>query len=328
MFRLTPPRFWYDQTRPDQRLLASVFSPLAGLWRAATKLRWHLATPYKPSVPVICIGNITGGGTGKTPTAISLVQALQASKLSQRPFFLTRGFGGTLKGPLLVDATRYGFGDVGDEALLLAAFAPTIVAQDRVAGIQYATQHGADCIIVDDGFQNPSFLKTASIIVIDGAVGIGNGRCMPAGPCRETLRDAIARATAILLVGEDKTALRPQLAALPVFAGHFKAAPANDDQNYVAFAGIGRPEKFFQTLRDSGHNLVDTVAFPDHYAYTGSDIQRLQQLAARQHAKLITTQKDHVRLPPNTGVESLPVSLRIDGIPELMTLLRTRLAAA
>jgi len=328
MFRLTPPRFWYDQTSPDQRLLAFALSPLSALWRAVTRLRWRLATPYQPSVPVICIGNITGGGTGKTPTAISLMQALQASQLSLRPFFLTRGFGGALKGPVRVDTTRHGFKDVGDEALLLTAFAPTIVAHDRVAGIKYATQHGADCIIVDDGFQNPSFLKTASIIVIDGAVGIGNGRCMPAGPCRETLRDAIARATAIMLVGPDSTGLRPRLLALPVFAAHFKAAPDDGAKPYVAFAGIGRPDKFFQTLNDSGHNVVDTVTFPDHYAYTARDIDRLQQLAARQHAKLITTQKDHVRLPPNTGVESLPVSLRIDGMPELITLLRTKLAAA
>lgn len=323
------PSFWLDQTTFPNRLKATLLRPLGWIWLAVTRMRRAFATPYRATVPVICIGNVAAGGSGKTPMAVTLATALQDSGMALRPVIVTRGYGGADPSARLIDLARETAASCGDEALLLARHVPTIVAANRVAGIRLAEDGGFDVILTDDGFQNPHFAKTASLLVFDGAVGIGNGLCIPAGPCRETLTDAVPRAAAAIIVGEDKTALRDKLRVLPVFSAHFKAAYNPAGGHFVAFAGIGRPQKFFETLRENGYAPLETVSFSDHHVFTAADLDGLAQLAALHQARLITTEKDHVRLPENfrAHVEVLPVTLKVDGMAELLTLLRTRAGA-
>lgn len=284
-----------------------------------------------PRAKVICIGNVSAGGTGKTPLAISLLESLREDGMAKTPCFLTRGYGGRTRGPAIIETDKANADTYGDEALLLARHAPTIVAHDRAAGLKLADEKGFDIVIADDGFQNPDFAKTASILVFDGAVGIGMAWRIPAGPCREPLSDALARAAACIIVGEDKTQLRQKLLALPTFAAHFKATyNTSSDAAYIAFAGIGRPAKFFETLRASNYRVIDAVPFPDHHVFTAADIGRLTADAATKGARLITTEKDFVRLPDaaRAVIDVLPVTLKVDGAAELTTLLRTRMTAS
>lgn len=326
MIRLMAPRFWFDP-----KANVSFLKPLSALWTYLTRARLKRAPTYTPNAKVICIGNVTVGGTGKTPFAISLMGLLREEKLAKNPCFLTRGYGGRIAGPTLLDTNTASFYNFGDEALLLARHAPTIVSQNRAAGLRLADAQGFDVVVTDDGFQNPDIPKNVSILMFDGAVGIGNGHCIPAGPCREPLSDALQRATACVVVGDDTTGIRTQLLALPSFAAHFKAAYNNvSDRVYLAFSGIGRPTKFFETLRQSNYNVVHTASFPDHHAFSSADIARLTADAAKLDARLITTEKDFVRLPDalQAAVDVLPVTLKVDGMPELLMLLRTRLEAA
>lgn len=325
MIRLSAPAFWYD---PHANV--TLLKPFAALWRAVTRHRLKGVPIYLPRAKVICIGNVAAGGTGKTPLAISVIEALREAGIANKPCFLTRGFGGHIKGPAIIEPDKADARICGDEALLLARHAPTIVAQDRAAGLRLADEKGFDFVIADDGFQNPNLAKSASILVFDGAVGIGNGYCIPAGPCREPLEDALSRASACVIVGEDKTRMRERLLALPTFAAHFKAAyNTSPDTPYIAFAGIGRPEKFFDTLRANNYSVINSIPFPDHHVFTASDIARLKAEAAAKGARLITTEKDFVRLPDaaRTIVSVLPVTLKVDGATELTTLLRTKTSA-
>ncbi len=298
------PRFW--QTGGP---LAALLSPLGQVYAALGRRRRRVATPWRAPCPVICVGNLLAGGTGKTPTALALAQGLRL--LGRRPVFLTRGYGGREHGPLLVDPARYDAGDVGDEPLLLAASAPTVVARDRAAGAALATTQG-DVIVMDDGFQNPALVKDLSLLVFDGGQGIGNGRCLPAGPLRETLAEGLPRADACLLIGEDATGLAPLLAGRPLLRARLEPRESNlAGQRVLAFAGIGRPEKFFESLRDLGADLVETRGFGDHHPYRPAEIEALRARAAILDARLVTTAKDLVRLPPalRTGVEVLTVGL-------------------
>ncbi|NBX66117.1 MAG: tetraacyldisaccharide 4'-kinase [Proteobacteria bacterium] len=323
MIRLTAPAFWFDRNA-NVKLL----KPLSVVWRYFTRLRIACAPSYIPHAKVICVGNVTVGGAGKTPFAISLMDGMREAGMVKRPCFLTRGFGGRTTGPAFIDAHASTVNEYGDEALLLVRHAPTIVAKNRADGLRYADEHGFDTVIADDGFQNPDLAKTISILIFDGAVGIGNGHCIPAGPCREPLADALPRAAACIVVGQDQTNIREQLLSLPTFAAHFKAAyNLSSEARYLAFAGIGRPEKFFETLRECNYNVVKTVAFPDHHHFTASDIEALVAETKRLQARLITTEKDFTRLPESarSTVDVLPVNLKVDGMPELLTLIRTRL---
>jgi tetraacyldisaccharide 4'-kinase len=312
MIALVPPAFWYQ---PGSSLTSTLLKPLSWLWLAAACVRRKLAKPYTSSIPVICVGNVMIGGTGKTPTAIALCRALGAS----RPCFLTRGYRSDTRGAVLVtsaDARMH-----GDEAVLLSRVAPVIVSPDRAAGLRLAEKEGFDLVIADDGFQNPGFTKTASVLVFDGGVGAGNGACIPAGPLREKLNDALGRAHAAVIVGDDVTQLSARLGTMPVFHAQFETH-AKGTGPYVAFAGIGRPQKFFDTLVSSGYTLAETVPFPDHHAYTQDDMDGLASLAARHNAKLITTEKDHVRLPQGAAIEALPVDVRIENMDALVAVLR------
>jgi tetraacyldisaccharide 4'-kinase len=285
------PLFWQrDGLAP--RLL----SPLAALTTRLTARR--VARPGMTSpIPVICVGNATVGGSGKTMLARTLLTRYRARAIPA--FALTRGYGGRLAGPIQVDPTRHSALDVGDEPLLLAASAPTIVARDRAAGARLAIAGGAARLIMDDGLQNPDLRKTLSFLVIDGGSGFGNGRVLPAGPLREPIKAAAARCACAVLIGADTSGARAALpASMPVLTAHIAAispVPLNN-LRAVAFAGIGRPEKFFDSLRGLGTDLVATLSLPDHHRYSHADCAHLAGLAAQHGAVLVTTEKDQVKL--------------------------------
>jgi tetraacyldisaccharide 4'-kinase len=285
------PEFW-----ARSGLASDLLQPFAWGYAAAGAAQRALTTPWQASVPVLCVGNIVAGGAGKTPVALSLAQRLIAR--GRQPHFLTRGYGGRLAGPVAVDPATHDAQAVGDEPLLLVRVAPTWVARDRVAGARAASAAGAKLIVMDDGFQNPSLAKTLSLLVIDGGYGLGNGRLIPAGPLREKLSSALARADAIVLVGEDETQLLPSLAGRTVLRARLAPAGAPTQGPYIAFAGIGRPDKFFRTLEEAGAQLVGRAAFADHHLYRDAELRGLEDTAKAAGARLITTAKDAVRLPP------------------------------
>lgn len=293
------PSWWYGAGRSPMPFL---LAPAAFVWRAATWARWRAVTPYRAGLPVVCVGNLTAGGGGKTPAAIALAERLKGQ--GEAPVFLTRGYGGRLAGPHRVDGEHDTAADVGDEALLLARTAPTVVSADRARGARFAESLAASVIVMDDGFQNPHLAKDLSLLVVDRAAGIGNGRVAPAGPLRDSVASQLARARALVLTGGgeagETVAARAREKGLPVFEADL--APAGEtewfrDRAVVAFAGIARPEKFFRTLESAGATLAGTFAFPDHHAFTEKDAARLLAAAQGARATLVTTEKDHARLP-------------------------------
>ncbi len=250
-------------------------------------------------MPVFCCGNAGVGGAGKTTLALDLLRRLQAR--GGRPHALLRGYGGTERGPLLVRPDLHRAPQVGDEALLLAEVAPTWVSADRAAGGRAAMAEGADAIVMDDGLQNPGLIKDCSLLVIDGGYGFGNGRLLPAGPLREPVAAAAARCRAAVLIGADDHGAIPMLPpALPVLRAELVPDLARLDRarHYLAFAGIGRPGKFFAGLDAAGITLTGMRAFADHHPYTAADLVSLRGQAAAAGATLLTTPKDMVRLAP------------------------------
>jgi tetraacyldisaccharide 4'-kinase len=325
---LRAPEFWRRPGGWAPRLL----QPLGLAYAACGALRRALARPYTAPVPVVCVGNLVAGGAGKTPTAIA-VQRWYAGRGVQA-HFLSRGYRGRKRGPHRVDPLRDGWKDVGDEALLLAARAPAWVSRDRAAGARAAASGGAGLIVMDDGFQNPSLAKTLSLLVVDGGQGFGNGRLIPAGPLREPVASGLARAQALVLVGEDVFGLKNKLSAqLPVLTAAM--VPGPDAGRYrgervAAFAGIGRPRKFYDTLRALGAKVVATRDFPDHYPYRPEDIMGMVEHAHARDAVLITTAKDAVRLPPGAlnMVHVLGVELAFDDTQLLAAVLAPALPRA
>jgi tetraacyldisaccharide 4'-kinase len=295
---------------------ARLLAPLSLLWQTAGWLRRSLARPYRAAAPVICIGNLVLGGAGKTPTALAIARRLRARGIAAH--LLSRGYGGTLAGPVRVDPARHTAAEVGDEPLLLAAAGPTWVARRRRQGAAAAVQAGAAALILDDGHQNPSLEKDLSIVVVDSETAFGNGRVVPAGPLREPVAEGLARADALVLVGgpDDAVTPAPGRPDLPVFRARLEpageTAASLKGRSVVAFAGIGRPAKFFASLRAIGGRVVATHAFPDHHLYGPDEIMRLVEQASAAEAVLVTTAKDYVRLPVEAKpmVEVLQVELR------------------
>ena len=289
------PAFWRRPGSAAERLLA----PLSALYGAIAAGRMA-GSGYDAGIPVLCIGNLTLGGAGKTPTAIAAAKLL--ADAGGKPAVLSRGYGGRLHGPVWVDPAVHAAADVGDEPLLLAQAAPTVVARNRPAGAKAARDKGASVIVMDDGFQNPSLRKDASLLVVDASNGIGNGRVFPAGPLRAPLAAQLARAQALLVIGEG-TAAQPVVAAagpLPLFHGRLvpdaRTVSELAGRPVLAFAGIGSPEKFFATLRAAGAVVRATRAFSDHHRYGAVDAGELLGQARRDGLSLVTTEKDMVRL--------------------------------
>lgn len=296
------PDFW----RAPPGLAAALLAPLAALYAAATARR--VARPgWRAPVPVVCCGNAGAGGAGKTTLALDLGARLAG--MGRRVAFLTRGHGGTERGPVRVtgrDSERF-----GDEALLLAEQAPTYVGADRAATARLALADGAEVLVMDDGLQNPTLAKTLSLLVIDGVSGFGNGRVIPAGPLREPVAAAAGRCAAAVLIGADATdAIGALPAGLPVLRAALRAdgrVAAITGHRAIAFAGIGRPAKFAETLRAAGVIVEALRGFPDHHRYSESELRALQREAEQVEGLLVTTPKDAARLPPGfasvVGVE-------------------------
>lgn len=305
------PDFW----QPGKGgLCAALLSPLGYLYGLATRTKLATTTAWKSPVPILCVGNLIAGGAGKTPVAIDLGQRLTAK--GKAVHFLSRGYGGTEKGPLRVDAKAHDYHSVGDEPLLLSHHAPTWVSRERKQGGITAAEAGADLIIMDDGFQNPYIHKNFSLIVVDGSFGFGNSRLIPAGPLRERVADGLARADAVVVIGEDRTNILETVAKYghTALQARLVPSPLPEDiqgQAVIPFAGIGRPEKFFQTVAGLDCRIVSPIAFADHHPYNDTDMAHLLDTAKKSGAQLLTTEKDACRLPTSflENVTVLGVSL-------------------
>jgi tetraacyldisaccharide 4'-kinase len=292
------PDFWY---RPSS-WKAHLLRPLASLYGAvaASRLRRQ---GIEARIPVLCVGNYHGGGAGKTPAVLALTKILR--ELGETPVVLTRGYGGRLRGPVMVQPSRHSAADVGDEPLMLASHVPVAVARERVDGVALATSQAASVILMDDGFQNPAVAKDTSLIVIDSDRGIGNGYVIPAGPLRAPLAPQLDRTDALIVVGRGTAAstIAARIAAQadrPVLSAQIAPDPACvarlAGQRVLAFAGIGDPGRFFRTLRAAGINVVHEQSFPDHHRFSTGDLDALIADARRQGLTLVTTEKDLARL--------------------------------
>ena len=290
------PAFWFRRTP-----LSTLLVPLSVLYAGIGRLRRLMATPQDAGVPVVCIGNLVAGGAGKTPVAIAVARHLIARGIHAH--FLSRGYGGTLTGPVRAVPGRHDAAAVGDEPLLLAGIAPCWIAKNRVAGALAAVSDGAQVIVMDDGHQNPSLAKSLSIVVVDGETGFGNGRVMPAGPLREPVAAGLARADAVAVIGEDRAGVAAQVPpGMAVLHGALE--PIGDcrtlaGETVFGFAGIGRPAKFCATLEALDCTVAGWREFPDHHPYRRAEIEAILRDAAAAGAIPVTTEKDAVRLPPD-----------------------------
>jgi len=325
------PAFWYPKGLAQAGWLAWLLAPAMLLVRAAGWLRQRLARPYRAPIPVICVGNLTVGGAGKTPTVLALAARLRSAGINVH--CLSRGYGGSHHGPLRVDPGKHTSADVGDEPLLLARTAPAWVARNRKQGAMAAVAAGAALLLLDDGHQNPQLVKDVSLLLVDTQRGTGNGWTLPSGPMREPLRRALARADAVLLVGGGGCATVEQAArrcAIPVLRAE-KAAlggAALAGLRLLAFSGIASPEQFFDMLGALGAKLIGAEKFSDHHPFTDAELDALLFRAKAAGAELITTEKDLMRLPQHfrEQVRTLAIEMRFTDEAALQQALAPALA--
>lgn len=283
------PTYW-----KNKNIISYMLFPIGWLYGFITSLRTKIKKTHKAKIPVICVGNLTAGGTGKTPIAISIAEILKQTY--NNVSFISRGYGGSLKN-VMVNNKIHTPNQVGDEPLLLSEVAPVFINPNRAEAAELAIKHNADCLIMDDGFQNPTLHKDISFLVFNGSFGIGNGFAIPAGPLRESFSNGIKRAHAIIIIGEDKTNIADKT-DLPIFyADIIEEKPIIKNKNAYAFAGIGYPEKLYQSLKNCGINVVHTKDFPDHHFYTNEELQEIINTAHKENLEIFTTSKDFVKIP-------------------------------
>ncbi|MCA8898590.1 MAG: tetraacyldisaccharide 4'-kinase [Hyphomonas sp.] len=319
------PHFWSAGLDPRSReaapLIRILLTPLAALYTMGIRRKLANAKPAAVPVPIICVGNLTVGGVGKTP----VVEAIRrmASEAGLRAASLSRGYGGSLSGPLRVDPAGHAAAEVGDEPLMLAASGEAWIGRDRAEAARAMAADGVRLIVMDDGHQNPSVAKDLSLIVIDAAAPFGNGFVLPKGPLREPVADGLTRAQGVVLMGEGKELTAVQKSRLPVLRAAIAPSGAVPEGPLVAFAGIGRPVKFFDGLKAAGADLREGVPYGDHHVFTAGDLRFLHDLAASHGARLITTTKDHVRLPADERqrILAFPVEARFEDEAALRALL-------
>lgn len=315
------PHFWSADLDPRSREAAPLsrflLTPFSMLYGWITARRIKNTTPTQIDIPVICVGNLTAGGVGKSPI-VSHIREILKENTKLRAATLSRGYKGRLKGPLKVNTT-HAADDVGDEPLMLSASGESWIGADRAIAGTAMQRDGVQAIIMDDGHQNPSLSKDLSFVVVDATARFGNGHIIPKGPLREPINEGLARADAVIVVGSDETPQELSLFANPILHAHIQPKGAPAPHPYVAFAGIGRPEKMFDSLKAAGADLRDAVPYPDHHEFTNSDIKYLRRLAADNGAKLITTEKDYVRLSPSDrhDILTFPVEVRFQE-PEIL----------
>ncbi|GJL97460.1 MAG: tetraacyldisaccharide 4'-kinase [Hyphobacterium sp.] len=299
---MKPPQFWYHPPATViDKMMSQLTIPMAALYEASVARRLKKTKPVRVDAAVICVGNLTMGGTGKTPVTMALLQTLKDMGMNAKA--LSRGYGGSEKGPVRVDVSNHTASDVGDEPLLLARSSPVWVSTDRVDGARAAIRNSAQAIVMDDGHQNPHLEKDLSLVVIDAEAGWGNGRVFPAGPLRENMKAGLERADAVILMLPDEN-YDPDLQTMgldrleiPILKAWLEPLEAPPAGSLVAFAGIGRPKKFFNALTQAGASLVETKSFSDHHTYSAGDLRALHATADARNAALITTEKDLVRIP-------------------------------
>ena len=308
------PYFWSagldPQSRESAPLTRFLLTPLAWLYAAVTARRLRRVQPSKVSAAVICVGNVSAGGTGKSPV-VAYIRAYLSQTNTHRAASLSRGYGGRLKGPLRVLEDTHSAAEVGDEPLMLAQTGESWIGADRAQAGAAMAADGVDVIIMDDGHQNPGLAKDLSLVVVDSRAAFGNGYVIPKGPLREPIAAGLARADAVIVIGPGPLPGALQATSLPIFRARLEAKETPPPHAYVAFAGIGRPEKFFASLEAVGTTVCDAVPFPDHHRFSANDLSYLRQLASDNDAHLITTTKDYVRLPPDQRQDILTFPVEI-----------------
>jgi tetraacyldisaccharide 4'-kinase len=331
--KLNTPRWWYRRDRKHGTALRMLLTPAGWIWAAATKRRLAGGAWANVGAPVISIGNLTVGGSGKTPVAMETLRLLRATGVEAHA--LSRGYGGRLEGPVRVDPATHSAGDVGDEPLMIATTAPAWVSRDRVAGARAAVAAGAEALVLDDAHQNPALKQALSLVVVDGETRdeewpFGDGSVFPAGPMREPLKVGLARADAVIVllptdVAEVDPELMEEFGSLPVFVARLAPEGPPPEGPQVGFAGIAKPWKVERSLKAAGCDLADFAPFPDHAAYSGGELKALADRAAVFGAGLITTEKDWVRLPPEwrARVTSWPVRARFEDEAGFLRLIRS-----
>ena len=334
MFRT--PDFWYRPAGASASWQSYVLRPFSWLYGLGRALHCLVKVPRSIDIPVLCLGNLNAGGAGKTPAAMAVMDLIGSGTIARKPGFLLRGYGGSLQGPLQVNPAIHNSTHVGEEALLLAACGDTYIATDRYAGGRYAAAQGVDVLIMDDGLQNRALQSDVKLVVVNGAMGFGNGQLIPAGPLREPLHPGLEMAHGVILIGEDThdlVSLVPE--GKPVFQTHMTTAPEDmppKDIAYLAFAGIGYPQKFFNYARDDlGLNVKECVSFADHHIYSDADLGNLVQHATSQGLSLLTTDKDIEKLRDLPGfaaasVTALPMRLRFDDARRFQVFLQEALS--
>ncbi len=340
LFLFRTPSFWYTPSLAG-RIFSWILIPFGCLYATAGKLRAMVTVPYKPSIPVICIGNLTAGGSGKTPSAIAIMDLVIQSKLAKSPCFLTRGYGGEIVSPTLINPDTHNTVQTGDEAQLLAQHAPVIISANRKSGAKLAEKSGCDLIIMDDGLQNPSLKKDLCLTIINAKKGYGTARLFPAGPLRETIKSGTKKTDAFVIIGNDdyiknfENSMPAVMKNKPLLRASYVAAKNHgitDTKNYVAFTGIAHPDNFRTTIEELGGHIVSFHPYPDHYYYDTVDLDLFEQTAQNNAAQIITTEKDFVKLPKSFKEQSSVIVLKMDlawkDKKQLSSLIKDKISAA